>query len=917
MWQYTPYNLLLGVATLLSLVVCAYVWPRRASRGGRPLCALMLGVSLWSLGAALEVAAVSLDAKLLFTKVLYLGVVLVPASLLLFVLEFSGRSVRWRDYSWLLVEPIAALAMVWYDPLHPFYWQSIDRIESAGFVVFAMRSGTGFWIHVLYSYVLMAASLFIMARTYRSSAGSYRKQAGVSIVALSIPWVSNAFYLSPFNPLPFVDLTPLSFVSTGALFSWSLLRFRVFDLTPIARDLLIDNMSYGILVFDDEKRVVDANPASGHILGRDDALIGCSLDQVASEVSAWLDGQDLQSGDKKRVELTLGASGHPCEVTLFSLHGDSGEQRGSMVMLQDISERKNKERLDGLVRSMRERVWSMERSQDIDESLQFACFSLQSLGVPVAYCTLNVFAKNAAPLIDVLHALNANSKGLFAQIRSEEEDSVRADLWRSGKSYYRPDLRADDPLGERQMLAEQCGEEIRSVIDMPFSHGMLTMCSTQEDAFPDRVAETVQLMVGLLSESFHRLDDIRASELHLQELSREVEEHRRTEEQLRVARDRAESASEVKSAFLANMSHEIRTPMSAVLGMTEILLDTELKESQRTQLRVIYNSADSLLKLLNDVLDFSRAERKALELEYAPFSLRECVRFAVETVQNLAEVKALQLNWSVDAAVADCYAGDVGRMRQVLINLLGNAIKFTRAGSVRVEVDLAASSAEGDLLRIAVADTGIGIAEDAQSRIFDVFTQADPSTTREFGGTGLGLSICRQIAGLMNGEIWVESEVGVGSTFFFTAALDREDAAHRRLDKDKSDSHSDLPKKSCRVLLVEDTLINQKIVQTILDKRGHEVVVANSGLAALEILDEDRAFDMVLMDLQMPEMGGIETTQLIRQRERAQQVAPLKIAALTGNVTDEARQASQDVGMNYFLTKPFRRNELLKLVEGS
>ncbi len=914
MWQYTSYNLPLGVATLLSLVVCAYVWPRRASRGGRPLWLLMLGVLLWSLGAALEVAAVSLQNKLFFTKVLYLGVVLVPASLLLFVLEFSGRSVRWRDYSWLLVEPLATLVMVWYDPLHSFYWQSIDRVESADFVAFSMSSGTGFWIHAIYSYVLMAASLIIMARTYRASQGLHRKQAAVSIAALSIPWLANAFYLSPFNPLPFVDLTPLSFVSTGVLFSWSLLSFRVFDLTPIARDLLIDSMSYAVVVFDNEQRVVDANPASVDILGGDDVLIGSSLDNVAPEISAWMDGQ----GDNmERVELTIGTSGRPCEVTLFTLRGEDGEPCGSMVMLQDISERKNEETIANLARSMREQIWSMERSQDIGGVLQWAFFSLQSLGVSLAHCTLNIFARNPTLLVDVLQDLNASRNGFVVQVRRPEEDPARADLWRSGECYYWPDLRADDLCTEHHALVGQYGEEVRSVIDVSFSHGTLTVGSPQDNAFPDFEKECVQLMANLLSESFQRWDDIRAVELHLQELSQEVEDHRRTEEELRVARDKAEAASAVKSAFLANMSHEIRTPMSAVLGMTEILLDTELNESQRDQLKVVYNSADGLLQLINDILNFSRAERVALQLERAPFALRECVQFAVDTVNNLAEEKALQLTWSVDKAVANYYAGDAGRLRQVLINLLGNAIKFTRAGSVRVEVEVVESNAQSDALRFTVADTGIGIPVDKQSIVFEAFTQVDTSMTREFPGTGLGLAICCQIVEAMGGEIWLESEEGVGSTFYVTAAFDRERVQQSPLEKGSSGVRGALSDKSRRVLLVEDMLVNQKIAQSILEKRGHEVVIVDNGRVALETLDADRAFDVVLMDLQMPEMGGIEAVQIIRQREHAEQMLPLKIAALTGNAMDEDRQACEEAGMDYFLTKPFRSSDLLELVEST
>ncbi|NCD42895.1 MAG: response regulator [Bacteroidia bacterium] len=401
-----------------------------------------------------------------------------------------------------------------------------------------------------------------------------------------------------------------------------------------------------------------------------------------------------------------------------------------------------------------------------------------------------------------------------------------------------------------------------------------------------------------------------------QRLNEEILERRKANHLAEKAKKRAEEADRLKSTFLANMSHEIRTPMNGIIGMADMLRTTPLTEQQEEYLNLIESSGKTLLAIINDILDLTKIESNQMRLEKVSFNLEEEIQRALKLFHLKAQEKGIRLIFQAEEGIPEILLGDPIRLKQILINLLSNGIKFTEKGSVSLIISILKNNTQNIRLLFKVIDTGMGITSSAISSLFNEFTQSDVSITRKFGGTGLGLAISKKLTHLMKGEIGVESEIDKGSTFWFTVELEKEKPNEPVLQAERIDYPNENKTQQLSILLVEDNLINQKVAFFNLKQLGHTVDLAENGQAAVEKF-KTKKYDTILMDIMMPGMDGVEATKAIRKLEAEKHIpdnARIYIIAMTANALKGDKERYLQEGMDNYISKPFQLEDLKKVL---
>ncbi|MBV8807078.1 MAG: response regulator [Acidobacteriaceae bacterium] len=466
-----------------------------------------------------------------------------------------------------------------------------------------------------------------------------------------------------------------------------------------------------------------------------------------------------------------------------------------------------------------------------------------------------------------------------------------------------------------EALLEPCGKEVLALesaaLPRAIAQNFHTFSRRQSlgliDGHPTQPADRASTNEELLE----YLLEIEASRQDLERYARDL--NRLIEEATRATRA-AEQAAQAKTDFLAMITHEMRTPLNGIIGMTSALLSRNLAEPEKDCVETIRNASEALQAIIDDVLELSKIEAGALQLEYANFELRAAIRETLRIMEATIGRKPVFLTASIDRAIPPKIRGDIARIRQVLLNLLSNAVKFTPAGKIELRVELKTSAPDYLELLFLVTDQGIGMSEEQQAKLFRPFSQADVSTSRCFGGTGLGLTICKRLVQMMGGDIGVKSKPGQGSCFWFTVRVCPAESAHEHCAKQQQrcSSPQAVQVKNFRLLLVDDNAINQKVGVLTLKKLGYHADVAANGHEALEAVAR-RNYDLVLMDCIMPEMDGYEATR--RLRAMSGPVSGVPVIAMTGNAFAEDREACLAAGMSDHLPKPVREAELNRILE--
>jgi PAS domain S-box-containing protein len=704
-YNFTPNMLPLVITAVISCALAVYTWRNRKTAGALPISILMMVLFLWEVCYIFLLAGLDEPTKIFWSNLMFIWVIATPLIWLIFALEFTGRR-AWLNRSrfiLLSIFPLATILIVFTNEFHHLFWIKQWMFAEGGFLILGSINGPWFWIHTAYTYVLIAIGLFLIVRALLRWPRQYRGQMILILLATLTPLIANVVTIFQILHIQ-IDLTPFAFAVTGLGMAYALFHHRLLDIAPIARDLIIDGMKDGMIVLDANRRIVDINQAAQNIIGEKQP-IGKSLADILTQwpelVERYRDAPEAEG----EISLGEGDAKRWYELNLFTLKDENKLTLGQVITTRDITERKLAEK------QLRE---GEARFRQIVENASDLIYRTDLDG----YFT---YANPSA-----LHAMGFN----------KEEEVL-------GRFYL--DLTTPE---ERHKLKRT------------YQHQFVSKTKNSYHEFPAITTDGREVWFGQNVQLIYEGDEI----VGFQALARDITVVKQAQEAMRIAYDQALEANRAKSQLLSKVSHELRTPLGGILGYAELLQGSTFGELNDGQLKAsteIVESAHYLSGMVNELLDEAQMSSNTATLMEKKFSPVELLQQATSGMDILAQKKGLEFSIRLDPALPEELYGDDRRLRQIILNLIGNAIKFTKEGSVQVGMSLP----DLEHWKIQVTDTGIGIPKEAQAYIFEPFRQADVAITHDNRGIGLGLSITKQLVELMRGRITLNSEVGKGSTF--------------------------------------------------------------------------------------------------------------------------------------------------------